>query len=105
MSVKIPYWIARAARQCPNAFRLGRIAGEGDYALLSCCDGESRHVRLYLSAGDRNRAAYYWDKTGHCGLGEKCRFDHVLLKIEDDETTNFKTDPERHRLAAVHDSR
>jgi len=60
---------------------------------------------LYLSAGDRNRAAYYWDKTGHCGLGEKCRFDHVLLKIEDDETTNFKTDPERHRLAAVHDSR
>jgi hypothetical protein len=86
MSAKTPYWIARTARVCPNAARLGRIACEGSYALLSCRDGESRHVRLFMSAGDRNRAVAAWDRIGHCGLGEKCRFDHPTMKI--DETEN-----------------
>jgi len=57
---------------------------------MSCRDGESRHVRLFMSPGQRNRAAYYWDMTGHCELDDKCRFDHVLIKIED-ETPNTKT--------------
>ena len=54
---------------------------------MSCRDGESRHVRLFLSPGERNRAVYAWEKLGHCGLGDKCRFAHVMLKIED-ETEN-----------------
>jgi hypothetical protein len=86
MSSKIPFWIARAARQCSNAARLGRIAGEGDYALMSCRDGESRHVRLYMSAGERNRAIAAWDRIGHCGLGDKCRFDHPTIRIENGTT-------------------
>jgi hypothetical protein len=81
--MKTPYWIQKWSERCPNAFRLGRIAGEGNYALLSCPDGESRHVRCFMSAGDRNRAASTWEKMGHCGLGDACVFDHVLLKIDD----------------------
>ncbi len=103
--MKTPYWIQRWSAKCPNAARLGRIAGEGNYALLSCRDGESRHVRLFMSAGDRNRAVKAWEKLGHCGLGTARRFDHVPIKIDDDEAANFKTDAERDRLVAVHTSR
>jgi hypothetical protein len=94
MSVKTPYWIARAARVCLNAARLGRIASEGRYALLSCRDGESRHVRLFLTAGDRNRAAAAWERTGQCGLGAKCVFDHRFEKIDEkeNETTEITTE-------------
>lgn len=55
MTNKIPYWIERAARQCPNAFRLGRLTGEGSFAVLSCKDGESRYVRLFMDRSDANR--------------------------------------------------
>jgi hypothetical protein len=97
--VKTPYWIQKWSARCPNAARLGRIAGEGNYALLCCREAESRHVRLFLTAGDRNRAACAWEKIGHCGLGDACRFDHVLLKIDEkeNETTKAKnTEPALH---------
>jgi hypothetical protein len=45
-----------------------------------------------MSAGERNRAIAAWDRIGHCGLGDKCRWDHVLLKIENDETANTNSE-------------
>jgi hypothetical protein len=92
VSIKTPFWIALAARQCPNAARLGRIAGEGPFAVLSCKDGESRHVRLFLDQSDSNRAMWKMDRDG-CGMGSDCQDDHRLLFIEEKEndTTNTNT--------------
>ena len=91
MSNKIPYWISLAARQCPNAARLGRIAGEGPFAVLSCKDGDSRHVRLFLDQSDANRAMWKYDRDG-CGMGRDCQQDHRFLMIEvTDDTKNTNT--------------
>jgi len=103
VSVTIPFWIARAARQCPNAFRLGRITGEGSFAVLSCKDGESRHVRLFLDQNDANRAMWKMDETGRCGAVE-CSGDHRYLLIEDDDET-ADANSKGQALVAVHNSR
>jgi hypothetical protein len=88
--VKTPYWIQKWSARCPNAARLGRIAGEGPFALLSCKDGESRHVRLFLDESDRNRALWKMDAVG-CGMGADCTDDHVLLTMEESNETKETT--------------
>ena len=100
MSNKIPFWIARAARQCPNAARLGRIAGEGSFAVLSCKDGESRHVRLFIDQTDANRAMWKMDRDG-CGMGSDCTQDHRFLLIEDEKANDTKNTNKTETTATV----
>ena len=86
------YWEQKAAARCPNAARLNRIRGEGRFALLSCKQGPSRFVYLFLDESDRNRMLWKWDAQGCCG--SDCDGDHVLLTIaeDEDETTKTKTE-------------
>lgn len=76
----------------PKAFAAGRVSGVGPFALLSCLDGASRHVRLYVDETDRNRQLWKWDRNGTCGV-EGCTDDHRMLDIgSSNETTTLTTD-------------
>ena len=80
MNKGVDFWQKRAAPYFPNATRLSRVHGEGPFALLSCKDGESRHVRLYVDENDRNRALWKWDRNGTCGVAG-CTDDHRMIDL------------------------
>ena len=70
----------------PNAYAAGRVSGVGPFALLSCKDGGSRWVTLFMDEYDRNRAMWKWDRTGTCGVAG-CTEDHRMIDIgKADET-------------------
>jgi hypothetical protein len=72
-----------ARERCPKAAARGRIHGQGSFALLSCNDGASRHVRLFESASDRARTLSKWESgpNARCGV-YPCNSDHVLIDLE-----------------------
>jgi hypothetical protein len=74
------YWEKLAAPAFPNATRLGRVRGIGPYALLSCKNGESRHITLFLDPSDRNRKLWKWDRNKTCGVAG-CNEDHRMIDI------------------------
>jgi len=82
----VTYWQKRAAPYFPNAARLRRVHGQGPFALLSCKNGESRHVTLFLDQTDRNRALWKWDRNGTCGA-EGCTEDHRMIDIGNENET------------------
>ena len=77
-----------ARERCPKAAARGRIHGQGPFALLSCNDGASRHVRLFESATDRARVLKKWNGADYPGapdgrcLVNHCIGDHVLIDLE-----------------------
>ena len=76
-------YLRLARERCPKAAARGKIRGHGPFALLSCNDGASRHVRLFESANDRARTLSKWESgpNARCGV-YPCTGDHVLLTLE-----------------------
>lgn len=75
-----------AEERFPNAWREGRVNGDGRYALLSCQDGPSRHVFLFESEKERDRllrkcdGGDYPGSQGSCGAA-KCISDYKTIEV------------------------
>ena len=88
----VTFWEQRASEKMPKAYAARRVTGVGPFALLSCLDGVSRHVRLYLDETDRNRQLWKWDRNRTCGVAG-CTEDHRMLDIgSSNETTTTTTE-------------
>jgi hypothetical protein len=99
----VTYWEKLAAPAFPNATCLGRVHGIGPFALLSCLDGASRWVTLFMERGARNRAIAKWDRNKTCGMAN-CNDDHRMIDLGlSNETAD--TNSEGQARVAVHNSR
>jgi len=73
------------ATRCPRALAAGRVTGylAGDYALVSCAEADGiRHVRVYVTALERDKVALLWRRKGCVVSGCYGQKGHACLDFQ-----------------------
>ncbi|MGH9829896.1 MAG: hypothetical protein ACREDR_42335 [Blastocatellia bacterium] len=72
-------WQQLAAKAFPRASAAGTVSGEGNFALLACCDGRNpRRIILFSDEASRRKALIRLDFG--CGV-TRCTADHKLIDL------------------------
>jgi hypothetical protein len=81
VELEVNNWLQNVQRLAPKAFAHGKVAGDGEFGLLSCFEPDGvRRLICFRDRSSRQRAVELWDKR-RCIVGNECVDDHILINI------------------------